>query len=317
MTSALYIVAGLVLALVVVNLVAGRLPRKGPRPGKSIGVAGRELHYIERPGDGIPVVLIHGMPGTALDFTHVLDELPGTRCLAFDRPGYGWSTGGPVPFREQVEAVHAALGELGVARAVFVGHSYGGTFCLSMAIDHPESVAALVLVAPAAGGSRVSEATERQSRLIRRLQRPGVRQVADLLFLRAARRIAAQAGASRTYPPGERHDAARRRAVAVLARHESIGALMSDRLEFNAVARGMRDSIDSIAAPAIIIHGDNDRTVPLRNGRRLHEALDESELHEVEGGHTLLDTHPDSVAAAVRRFLGEAGSGARGEGETG
>lgn len=317
MPTALYIVIGLLLTLAAVNLIVGRLPRKGPMPGRTIDVAGHLLHFIERPGDGLPVVMIHGMPGNALDFSHVLDELPGARCLAFDRPGYGWSSGAPLPFRQQVEAVYSALSELGVERAIFVGHSYGGAFSLQMAIDHPELVAALVLVAPAAGGSRVSEATERQSRMIQRLQRPGVRQLADLLFLRAVRKIAAQQGAKRTYPPGERHDAARRRAVSVLARHDSIAALMNDRLEFNAVGREMREPIDSITAPAIVIHGDNDRTVPLRNGLRVHEALDESELHEVEGGHALLDTHPDSVAAAVRRFLAEAGDGAHGRGETG
>lgn len=294
----------------------GRLPRKGSPPGRLIEADERIFHLIERPGDGLPVVMIHGMPGCALDFSHVMDELPGTRCLAFDRPGYGWSPGEPLPFRVQVEAVRTALASMGVERAIFVGHSYGGAFCLRMAIDHPEIVVALVLVAPAAGGSRVGDRTLRQTRVIQRLQRPGIRQVADLLFLRLVRRVTAQVGANRTYPPGSRHDASRRRAVAVLARHESIAALMNDRVEFNEMSRALREPVDSIKTPTIIVHGDNDRTVPLRNGRRLHEALDECELHEVAGGgHALLDTHPDSVAAAVRRFLGEAavGAGERGE----
>lgn len=317
MTTVLQIAGGLLLLLVAVNLVFGHLPRMGPPPGRVLEIEGHALHVIERPGDGLPVVMIHGMPGCSLDFTHVMDELPGTRCLAFDRPGYGWSKGRPLPFAEQIEVVRAALAELGVNRAIFVGHSFGGAFSLQTAIDHADSVAALVLVAPASGGSRVGERTLRQTRVIRLLQRPVVRQAADLLFLRLVRRVSAQIGANRTYPAESRHDAARRRAVAVLARHDSIAALMNDRLQFNEVGRAMREPIERIAAPAIIVHGDNDRTVPLRNGRRLHEALDESELHELEGGgHALLDTHPDSVAAAVRRFLGEAASAARERGES-
>lgn len=309
MITVALIVVGLLVALAAANLIVGRLPRKPPMPGKLVTAAGRELHFIERPGDGLPVVMIHGMPGLALDYGHVLDELPGIHAFAFDRPGYGWSRGGPLPLSGQVDAVHAALGKLGVTRALFVGHSYGGVFVLEMAIRHPEAVASLVLVAPAAGGSRVSDKFLRQTRLLRFLQLPVVRRVADLFFLRALRKISAQRGARYSYGDGPEHAAARHRAVAVLARHESIAALVNDRLEFNAVGRRMREPICSIDAPVAIVHGDRDRTVPLRNGRRLHEALDNSELHEVEGRHILLDSHPDIVASAVRRLLSEARAG--------
>lgn len=315
MTAVMLTVTGLLLAIAAANLITGHLPRKPPMPGRLIAAGGRELHCIERPGDGLPVVMIHGMPGLALDFSHVLDELPGVHAFAFDRPGYGWSRGGPLPLSEQVDAVHDALTTNGITRAVFVGHSYGGVFALEMAIRHPEAVAALVLAAPAAGGSRVGDKLLRQARAVKRLQLPVVRQLADLFFLRALRRVSAERGAKYSYGPGPEHAAARHRAVAVLARHQSIAALVNDRLEFNAVGRRMREPIDSIAAPAIIIHGEHDRTVPLRNGRRLHEALDRSELREVDGTHILLDSHPGIVASAIMRFLSEARAAEGGRGE--
>ncbi|MBK5230378.1 MAG: alpha/beta hydrolase, partial [Thermoleophilia bacterium] len=183
-------IGALLLVTIAGNLMFGRLPHKPPMPGKLVRAGDRELHYIEQPGEGTPVVMIHGMPSLALDYSHVMESLSGARAIAFDRPGYGWSRGGPLPFELQLDAVRAALGELGVDRAVFVGHSYGAVFSLAMAERHPELVDALVLAAPAAGGSRVSPAMMRQARWIRRLQLPGVRQVADLLFMRALRKIA-------------------------------------------------------------------------------------------------------------------------------
>jgi pimeloyl-ACP methyl ester carboxylesterase len=249
--------------------------------------------------------MIHGMPGLALDFGHVMDALPGVHAIAFDRPGYGWSRGGPLPFDRQLDAVREALATLGVKRAVFVGHSFGGVFSLAMAERHPELVEALVLAAPAAGGSRVQPQTLRQARWIRRLQLPVVRHVADLLFMRALRKIAAERGARALYGADPRYAAARHRAAAVLARHNSIAALVNDRLEFNDVNRRLHKNIARVHAPATIIHGAGDRTVPLRNARRLDEALNSSSLREVEGGHILLDTHPDIVAEAVREFLRE------------
>lgn len=301
---ALYLAGALLLMAIAINLTIGRLPRKPSMPGELVHVRRhRSLHYVERPGDGMPVVMIHGMPSLALDFGKVAAELPGTRTIAFDRPGYGWSRGGPLPFDDQVEAIHEALEKLGVSRAVFVGHSYGAVLTLAMAERHPEMVAGMVLAAPAAGGTRVSERTMRQARWLQRLQLPVVRHVADLLFLRVLRKVAAERGAIRSYGRGEEHAEARRRAVAVLAQHESVAALANDRLEFNDVNRRLHANIEQVHAPAIIIHGSGDRTVPIRNARRLDAALRRSELREIEGEHILLDTHPDIVAGAVRELL--------------
>ncbi len=300
---ALYLIGAFLLVTIAANLALGRLPKKPPMPGELIHAGGRHLHFIERSGEGMPVVLIHGMPSLALDFTKVMDELPGVRWIAFDRPGYGWSKGGPLTFDRQIEAVRESLGRLGVQKAVFVGHSYGGVFSLAMAERHPELVEALVLVAPAAGGTRVSPSTMRQARWIQRLQKPLIRHVADIVFLRTLRRFAAERGALASYGPDDDHAEARTRAVSVLAHHDSIAALMNDRLEFNDVNRALHANIDQVRAPATIIHGTGDRTVPLRNARRLDDALRRSELREIEGTHILLDTHPEIVAGAVREYL--------------
>ena len=53
----------LLVALVVVNLTVARLPEMPPADGKYISLHGKEIHYFEQPGQGVPVVMIHGQPG--------------------------------------------------------------------------------------------------------------------------------------------------------------------------------------------------------------------------------------------------------------
>ena len=52
---------------------------------------GREIHVFERPGDGPPLLLLHGFPSSSFDWRGLLDELPQRRALAFDCLGFGLS----------------------------------------------------------------------------------------------------------------------------------------------------------------------------------------------------------------------------------
>ena len=144
----------LLVALVVVNLTVARLPAMPPADGKYISLHGKEIHYFEQPGQGVPVVMIHGQPGSHQDFDPVVAELPGLHLISIDRPGFGWSKGGWLPYQEQIDVVHELLTALKLAPAVLVGHSFGGTLALGVARRYPQDVASLILVAPAAGGLR-------------------------------------------------------------------------------------------------------------------------------------------------------------------
>src|SRR6476620_6118551 len=64
----------------------------------NLTVGGKQIHYIEQPGRGVPVLLLHGQPGTYKDFEKVTPELPGLHLISIDRPGYGWSRGGWLPY---------------------------------------------------------------------------------------------------------------------------------------------------------------------------------------------------------------------------
>ncbi len=297
--TAIVVVLGLLALIALANLILGRLPKAPPDGGGIVETAHGPLHYVESVGEGTPLIFIHGMPSTCREFDLVRERLPGRHTIAFDRPGYAWSTGEPQEFSQQLDAVVEAARTLGVERAVIVGHSFGGMAALGMAIRHSDFVAGLLLLAPAAGGSRVDERTVRQSRLIRRLESPGLRQLADLLFFRLARKHAARIGAREVYGEARELRLQRRVAESLLGRHNSVRALVGDRLLFNDAERLVTKGLGRISAPSVILHGDADPTVPARNARRLHEALSGSRLVEIEGDHHLPTKRPEAVVSAL------------------
>lgn len=125
---------------------AAALPRQELRLN-----AGYALSYLEAGApDGRLAVFVHGTPGDAHAWTDYLMGVPqGLRYVAVDRPGFGNS--GPddavVSLREQAEALTQLIRAAGGKPAVLIGHSLGGPIIAQAAVDNPELVAALVVVA--------------------------------------------------------------------------------------------------------------------------------------------------------------------------
>lgn len=126
-----------------------------PRFGNEM-VEGRAIHYAETGSDTLPLVLfIHGAPGAWYGYIHYLDDttlLKQVHMISVDRPGYGESGYGKpvVSIAEQARLLFPIIRKHANGRPVIiVGRSYGGPIAAKMAIDHPDSVSALVLIAPA------------------------------------------------------------------------------------------------------------------------------------------------------------------------
>jgi pimeloyl-ACP methyl ester carboxylesterase len=125
-----------------------------PAPGKIVTVENAQVHaLVAGEGAATPVVMIHGNPGTAGDFQGVIDKLAPTRkAISFDRPGFGWSERSPslMTPSDQARRLHEAAHALGVRKPIVVGFSFGGPVAISWALDAPDDVSALVLVAAVA-----------------------------------------------------------------------------------------------------------------------------------------------------------------------
>jgi pimeloyl-ACP methyl ester carboxylesterase len=300
------VVLALVAAIVILNWTWGRIPGEPARTGRLMRLGDTSVRVIEHPGKDPAVVLIHGLPGTAQDFDDVTALLPGRHTIAFDRPGFGFSSGGYHPLDEQLATIHELIEALGVRRVVLVGHSYGGTLALAYAERRPQDVRGLVLVDAAAGGAH-SEAFERaQSHLIQVLSWPVVQQVSNATFSQLLRTVAAKQGDAQAFDPGDVDRTHEDRLLALNMQHEDVDAFADEQLHADDVIADVDKRLASIQAPAVVVHGRDDQLIELEHGRKLAASLPHARLVIVSGGHMAPYVHPGVVAAAVRELLGPA-----------
>ena len=122
-----------------------------PPLGQITEVNGVPFHYVDR-GEGPAIVLIHGSSGNLRDFTFsMVDKLADRyRVIAVDRPGMGYTGrlgGRTESISDQAAFIVAAMAQIGVEKPIVLGQSYGGAVALAWALEHPDSLSALVLVA--------------------------------------------------------------------------------------------------------------------------------------------------------------------------
>lgn len=114
----------------------------------TIPVPGGVVAADDSGGDGPPLVLLHAGWTDRSSWAGVASRLAGRyRIISYDARGYGASPPPQAPFSQLGDLV-AVLDEVGVARAALAGHSGGGGTALGLAVNHPERVSSLVLLAP-------------------------------------------------------------------------------------------------------------------------------------------------------------------------
>ena len=148
-------VAGLSCAYLYSQSVLSDIEQRYPASGRFVNISGTQIHYTDNAamigGQGVPIVLLHGASTSLMDYeASIAPPLRRTnRVVALDRPGYGYSErpSGPwVDPRQQADLVVGLLDNLGIQRAVVVGHSLGGAVTMALAVHHPERLAGLVLL---------------------------------------------------------------------------------------------------------------------------------------------------------------------------
>lgn len=101
-------------------------------------------------GQGPPLVLVHGTPTWSFEYRHIVVGLRGSRrCLAPDHLGFGLSDA-PQAFSYSPEAHAAVFGSwmdsLGLEKADFVLHDFGGPIALDWMLRHPEKVGRVIVM---------------------------------------------------------------------------------------------------------------------------------------------------------------------------
>lgn len=124
---------------------------------------GVELAFGYWPGRGAPVIALHGLTASYVNFIGIAERLAGRLpLLAFDLRGRGDSDKpeGPYGMAKHAEDVAAAMRAMGLGRSIIMGHSMGAFIATALSEQNPELVSALVLIdggyvpsAPARGTS--------------------------------------------------------------------------------------------------------------------------------------------------------------------
>ena len=271
--------------------------------------SGGQLSWLEVGDPGGPAVFgLHGTPGSGRQV--FIDEKPilaaGTRLISPDRPGYGLSTYQPrrtlTGFAEDIRVL---ADHLGIDCFAVIGVSGGGPHAVACVSVLADRVRAAGLVSGV--GPLDRPGSEEGMLLFNRMMVRGVR-TAPMVMLPLLALITA---AGRRWP--ERAVEAFVRQLpqpdAEVLTRPAVRAAFVDGLrrasrssgraavqDFALFARDWGFSLERIAGPVHIWHGDQDRNVPFEHGRLLAQLIPGAVLHECSGeGHMLVIDHLEEI----------------------
>jgi pimeloyl-ACP methyl ester carboxylesterase len=268
-----------------------------PEIGTSVIAGGVRTNYIAA-GAGRPLILVHGSGPGVTAYANWKGVIPGLaerfRVLAPDMIGFGYTQ---VPEAVEVfdldlwvDHLVGFMDALEVARAAFVGNSYGGALSLALAARHPERVERLVLMG--AAGLRFDIT-------------PGLRAVwgyqpSPQNMRRLMETFAYNAGLVTEEIVQSRYEASVRPGA-----QDAFARLFPEPRQQRLDALATPEAtIRTIQAPVLIVHGREDVIVPVEVAYRYSALLPHSELHVFgECGHWTQIEKRDRFLEVVTPFL--------------
>jgi pimeloyl-ACP methyl ester carboxylesterase len=313
------------ISIVVVAVLAGlalitqggvlALQRAYPAQGRIVEVAGAALHVVEigpRDAVGPPVVLIHGASSNLEAMRHPLGAMLAKRhrVILIDRPGHGWSTRANLADSTpaiQSRIIDEALQKLRLGPAIFVVHSWAGALGARMAMDYPNRVAGLVMLAPVAypwpGG------VGWYNRLI---DTPVIGPLLAYTITLPLGYFLTEPGARGVFlpqimPENFVSDSATR----LLLRPREFLANARDLVTLKAAVSEQAPRYGDIRVPTVIITGEVDKTVSTnRHSRPFAAAVPQTKLIVLpDAGHMIQNTAPELVISEIEAMIGKIAPG--------
>ncbi len=261
-------------------------------------VDGTRLRLIDT-GNGTPVVLIHGIGSSMYGWRYQLPPIvaAGYRVVAFDNRGFGFSDKPAHGYSNAAYAhlVVSLLDSLGISSAVLIGHSMGGAIAAEVALSYPDRVRGMVLIDAAGYGVRW----------------PGVLKLARWPVLGAlatsfrGRWVTGRILRSTFADPRKVTEADVDQYYAPVPDPGFGRALRGVLREFRFDSLG-GGRLGKVETPTLILWGEADRWIPVRDGTRFARELPRSEFVVVaRTGHDAAEESPDQVNRSLLDFLRE------------
>jgi pimeloyl-ACP methyl ester carboxylesterase len=278
-----------------------------PPLGECVTVGHERVHLWDR-GSGPAVVLLHGASANLRDWTFSLAEPLSRkyRVIAFDRPGFGWSTrtGSPFSVARQVTVMRAALRERGVEKAILVGHSFGGAVVMAWALAHPDEV---IGVLPVSGVTMPYEGLAFRAVAAAGLEQPIVNLYSGYMRL-TADRGGTEGFVSRIFWPQSPPEGYLDHIGVPLALQEgTMKANAEDLANLNRTLLGQAPFYSRLRMPVEIIHGDRDFVSAELHAKGLARAVPQANLSLLKNvGHMAHHAAPQALERALSRLAGSA-----------
>jgi pimeloyl-ACP methyl ester carboxylesterase len=319
---AVVVVAALAVLALITQIGVLALQRAYPAQGRVIEVAGASLNIVDiGPRDGAepPVVMIHG----ASSNLEIMRQPLGARLaekhrvILIDRPGHGWSTRARLDDSTpaiQGRMIDEALEKLGVSRVILVVHSWSGALGARMALDYPQRIAGLVMLAPVAypwpGGvgwyNRV-------------VTTPVIGPLLAYTITLPLGFFLTESGSRGVFLPQIMpQDFVSHTATRLLLRPREFLANARDLVTLKAAVAEQAPRYANIGAPMVVITGDVDKTVSTNiHSRPLAAVVPNARLIVLpDVGHMVQNAAPDLVISEIEAMIGTIAHGAAAQSAT-
>jgi pimeloyl-ACP methyl ester carboxylesterase len=307
-TTAAAAAAGILAATAIVNRqLAAKAQRDNPPQGRFIDIDGVVLHYVER-GNGRPLVLFHGNGSMIQDFesSGLIDlAAKNYRVIVFDRPGFGhslrprnvvWTPGA------QADLFRKALDRLHVQQAIVLGHSWGASVAVALAIKHPAFVEALVLASGYFFPTARVDVVALSAPAI-----PGLGDIVSFTISPIVSRLMWPAMLRKMFGPRSVPEKFAGFPKEMAVRPSQIRASAAETALMIPAAFASSKTYDELAMPMIIIAGEDDRLIDINEqSGRLHDEVKQSKLHRIAGaGHMVQQSATRDLMAAIDEAAAE------------
>lgn len=276
--------------------------RTHPPEAEFVDVDGTRLHYRRTGDPAKPALLVlHGAASNLEEPHFALSETFGDEHVIWlDRPGLGWSErpeGSWSPQRE-ADLIAVFLETIDISETVVMGHSWGGAISMRLAMDHPDRVGGLVLVAPA-----LSAWIGRAAWFNAASYWPVLGPIITRLVVPLTGEAQLRSGAVNAFHPEVvPEEYSTRSSLPLLLRPENWLANAADMRDVNRHLEEQEKRYAQIDKPAIFLAGRGDTVLWTdRHSGVVSRRMPQGELRLIKGaGHNLHHHHPDRVLDAVR-----------------
>ncbi|MBR9824407.1 MAG: alpha/beta hydrolase [Alphaproteobacteria bacterium] len=301
------IAAGLLALAFLLGLAFGhraqnRIAKDHPPEAEFITIDGTRLHYRRtgRPGKQAVLVLHGATTNLEEPYAALNNALADEDVIWVDRPGLGWSERpeGDWSPQQEAELLIGLLDALEVEQVVLVGHSWGGAIAMRIALDHPERVAGLVLIA-AALGAWIGEAAWFNKVTFWPLLGTLITRI--IVPLTGGKQL--ESGAANAFHPEPvPEDYSRRVKMPLLLRRDIWLANASDMRQVNHHLEAQEPRYHEIEHRAIFLAGKGDTVLwSHRHSGVTASRMRQGEVRYLKGaGHNLHHHWPEDIAQAIR-----------------